>query len=76
MSSPLPGFTLTHAEPESWHGRRFLHVQATAPEGATKDGDVRATFRFTTEADLVTLPNGDHPTLDSWEASAAVGYEF
>ena len=39
-------------------------------------GDVRATFRFTTEADLVTLPDGSNPTLDSWEASAAVGYEF
>ncbi len=39
-------------------------------------GDVRATFRFTTEADLVTLANDDHPTLDSWEASAAIGYEF
>jgi len=37
-------------------------------------GDVRATFRPTTKSSLLIEPNGTR--LDSWEASAAVGYEF
>jgi hypothetical protein len=39
-------------------------------------GDVRATFRPTQTTTLITQPNGDGVRLDSWEASAAIGYEF
>jgi len=39
-------------------------------------GDVRATFRPTQTTTLITQPNGDGVKLDSWELSAAVGYEF
>lgn len=38
----LPGFTLTRAEPEAWHGHRFLHVQADGPQETIEKQDVRA----------------------------------
>lgn len=44
------------------------------PTGWT--GDVRATFRFTSTSDLLIQPSGEGTSLDSWEATAAVGYEF
>ena len=39
-------------------------------------GDLRATFRPTTTSTLMTQANGDNIRLDTWEASAAIGYEF
>lgn len=39
-------------------------------------GDVRGTFRATTDSSLLTQPDGDRARLHSWEASAAFGYEF
>lgn len=38
--------------------------------------DLRGTFRTTGDSSLVTLEDGDHAELDSWEATAALGYEF
>lgn len=39
-------------------------------------GDVRGTFRLTTDSSLLATPSGEHARLYSWEASAAIGYEF
>jgi hypothetical protein len=39
-------------------------------------GDVRGTFRFTTGSSLLLGPNGENATMDSWELTAAFGYEF
>jgi hypothetical protein len=38
--------------------------------------DVRGTFRPATASTLVLEDNGDHAKMQSWEASAAIGYEF
>ncbi|HET6165165.1 MAG TPA: zf-HC2 domain-containing protein [Planctomycetota bacterium] len=43
----LEGFVLTHAEPEVFHGHRFLHLQANAPDKVLDETDVRATFSVT-----------------------------
>ena len=43
----LAGFVLTHAEPEVFHGHRFLHLQASAPDRVLDETDVRATFSVT-----------------------------
>lgn len=47
----LDGFVLTHAEPEVFHGHRFLHLQASAPDGVLEATDVRATFSVTWRPD-------------------------
>jgi hypothetical protein len=39
-------------------------------------GDVRGTFRLTTDSVLLTEANGENAKLYTWEASAAIGYEF
>jgi len=41
---PLP-FAVTRVEPESFHGRRYLHLQANASRAAADRKHVRATFR-------------------------------
>jgi tetratricopeptide (TPR) repeat protein len=43
----LDGFVLTHAEPEVFHGHRFLHLQASAPDRVLDETDVRALFSVT-----------------------------
>jgi tetratricopeptide (TPR) repeat protein len=45
---PLP-YVMTHAEPETHHGRRFLHLQATAPRKPVAYKHVQAVFRVTFE---------------------------
>jgi hypothetical protein len=39
-------------------------------------GDLRGTFRATTESVLLMQASGEHARLHSWEASASFGYEF
>ena len=38
---------MTHAEPEVFHGRRYLHLQANADRKAVMRKFVRATFVVT-----------------------------
>lgn len=38
--------------------------------------DVHGTFRPTTNSDLLIEPDGDEAQLHTWDASAAIGYEF
>lgn len=45
---PLP-YEITHAEPETYHGRRYLHLQATAPRKPVANKYVQAIFRVTFE---------------------------
>jgi tetratricopeptide (TPR) repeat protein len=45
---PLP-YEITHAEPETYHGRRYLHLQATAPRKPVAGKYVQAAFRVTLE---------------------------
>jgi hypothetical protein len=40
-------YTMTHGEPEAFHGRRYLHLQANAPRDAVSYKAVRATFHVT-----------------------------
>jgi hypothetical protein len=47
----LEGFVLTHAEPEVFHGHRYLHLQASAPDHAFDATDVKATFAVTWRPD-------------------------
>jgi len=47
----LEGFVLTHAEPEVFHGHRYLHLQASAPDHAFEATDVKATFAVTWRPD-------------------------
>jgi len=45
---PLP-YEITHAEPETYHGRRYLHLQATAPRKPVGSKHVQAIFHVTFE---------------------------
>ncbi|MHC4133949.1 MAG: zf-HC2 domain-containing protein [Planctomycetota bacterium] len=45
---PLP-YVITHAEPETYHGRRHLHLQATAPRKPVSSKYVQAIFHVTFE---------------------------
>jgi hypothetical protein len=40
-------FTLTHAEPEELHGRRFLHLQANATRKTYEGRSLEAVFSIT-----------------------------
>ena len=45
-AQPLP-YSMTHAEPEVYHGRRYLHLQANAPRDLVENEYVRAVFQVT-----------------------------
>jgi hypothetical protein len=38
--------------------------------------DLRGGYRFAEDSDLLRKPNGELASLDTWEASGSIGYEF